>query len=470
MTLKAYLYNYRFACLVTLILVSCLYSGIITDMAADWSRDENYSHGFLVPLIAGYFVYARWDYLKSCQIAPSVTGLIVIVFALIQLTIGSIGLEYFTMRSSLVVLIAGMALFFCGTELFRAVRLPVFYLLLMVPLPYIIYNALAFPLKQFVSWISVGCMKLIGVTVVRDGNIIMFPGISLEVADACSGMRSLVSILALSIAYAFFLQLTQLKRWIVILSSVLIAIVTNALRVIITGILASYHEFAGMAVFVLAMGEMINNIAHQWRQPLNNVALIVQSLQLAFKSGSLTDEIMSKDIANTMQMLLQMSGTIDDFRNFFSQEKVLQSFVVNEAVQRSLNFMLPALKNSGIIVQSEEQTDISADGFPGEYTQAVLNILSNAKDVLQDRAVAAPRITIRIFSENNRSVVTITDNGGGIPERILPQIFDPYFTTKQKGVGTGIGLFMSKMIMEKNMRGSLTACNTDCGAEFRIEL
>lgn len=263
MTLRECLYNYRFSWLMTLILVSCLYSGIIIDMAADWYRDENYSHGFLVPFIAGYFVYERWDYLKSCQISSSAAGLVVIVFALMQLIIGSIGLEYFTIRSSLVVLIAGMVLFFWGTELFRAVRLPVLYLLLMVPLPYIFYNALAFPLKQFVSWISVGCMKLIGVTVVRDGNIIMFPGISLEVADACSGMRSLVSILVLSIAYAFFLQLSHLKRWIVILSSVLIAIATNALRVIITGILASYHgaaaaqgffhEFAGMAVFALAM-------------------------------------------------------------------------------------------------------------------------------------------------------------------------------------------------------------------------
>lgn len=248
---------------MTIILVSCLYSGIITGMAADWYRDENYSHGFLVPLIAGYFVYERWDNLKVMQVVPSAFGLVIVVLALMQLIIGSVGLEYFTIRSSLVLLLAGIVLFFCGVELLKAVRLPVAYLLLMVPLPYIVYNAFAFPLKRFVSWLSVGCMKFIGVTVVREGNIIMFPGISLEVADACSGMRSLVSILALSIAYAFFLQLSHLKRWIVILSSVLIAIATNALRVIITGILASYHgaaaaqgffhEFAGMAVFVLAM-------------------------------------------------------------------------------------------------------------------------------------------------------------------------------------------------------------------------
>ncbi len=219
-----------------------------------------------------------------------------------------------------------------------------------------------------------------------------------------------------------------------------------------------------------AMGEMINNIAHQWRQPLNNIGLIVQSLQLTFKAGTLTTEIMHKDIANTMQLLQQMSATIDDFRNFFSQDKVLQTFTVNKAIKRSLNFMLPSLKNSNIVVRCDEQPDVQAEGYPGEYTQAMLNIFTNAKDVLLEREIAMPCIDIRIFSENGRSVVTITDNGGGIPETVLPKIFDPYFTTKGNGIGTGIGLFMSKVIIEKNMQGRLTASNAESGAEFRIEL
>lgn len=257
------LYRYRFELILTFVLVSILYGGVVTGMAHDWYHDENYSHGFLVPFIAGYFVYERWDGLKSIHVTSSCLGLGVIILALLQLSLGTVGLEYFTIRSSLVVLIAGIVLFFWGTELFRAIRLPILYLLFMVPLPYILYNSLAFPLKQFVSWISVAFMKMIGIAVVRDGNIIMFPNIVLEVADACSGIRSLISILALSIAYAFFLRMSHLKRWMIVIVSVLIAIFTNVLRVVITGILASYrgasaaqgffHEFAGMSVFVLAM-------------------------------------------------------------------------------------------------------------------------------------------------------------------------------------------------------------------------
>lgn len=267
MTLTDSLHNYRFAFLLSILLVAGLYGGIVSGMAVDWYQDANYSHGFLVPLIAGYFVYERWDGLKGVQVLPSLTGLVVILIAFTQLIVGTVGVEYFTLRSSLVVLIAGMVLFFLGTEVFKIIRLPIFYLLFMIPLPYIIYDSLAFPLKQFVSWGSVGFMKLIGIAVIREGNIIMFPGITLEVADACSGIRSLISILALSVAYASFLQISNIKRWIIILSSVLIAIVTNAMRVIITGILANhggaaaaqgfFHEFAGMGVFALAMAMLL---------------------------------------------------------------------------------------------------------------------------------------------------------------------------------------------------------------------
>lgn len=267
MTLTDSLYTYRFGFLLSILLVSGLYAGVVSGMAVDWYQDANYSHGFLVPLIAGYFVYERRDELRAIQVVPSLAGLAVILVAFMQLIVGSVGVEYFTQRSSLVVLIAGMVLFFLGSEVFKTIRLPIFYLLFMVPLPYIIYDAMAFPLKQFVSWASVGFMKLIGIAVIRDGNIIMFPSITLEVADACSGIRSLLSILALSVAYASFLQISNSKRWVIILSSLLIAIATNAMRVIITGILANhsgaaaaqgfFHEFAGMSVFALAMAMLL---------------------------------------------------------------------------------------------------------------------------------------------------------------------------------------------------------------------
>lgn len=260
--------KYRYELILALVLVSGLYKPVVAGMVTDWYRDDNYSHGFLVPLIAGYFVRERWNILKTAPVVPSNIGLAVIGFAFLQLIIASLGNEYFTARSSLVVLIAGMVLYFFGSEIFKLTRLPILYLLFMVPLPYIVYNALALPLKMLVSWVSVGFLKLIGIVVVRDGNIIMFPNITLEVADACSGMRSLISILALSTAYAFFLQISDAKRCIIVGSSIIIALTTNSLRVIITGLLANYygaaaaqgffHEFAGMAVFVLAMIMLIS--------------------------------------------------------------------------------------------------------------------------------------------------------------------------------------------------------------------
>ena len=219
-----------------------------------------------------------------------------------------------------------------------------------------------------------------------------------------------------------------------------------------------------------AMGEMISNIAHQWRQPLNNLGLLVQDLKLSYEMGELTSDDMDRNVDKAMGVILYMSSTIDDFRNFFSYEKETHSFLVNQVVSRALNFVSPALKSSGISIELDEQPDISALGNPNEYVQALLNILNNAKDILTESKVDEPQISIHIFRENNRSVVTIRDNGGGIKEDILPKIFDPYFTTKEHGKGTGIGLYMSKAIIEKNMAGRLSAGNVAGGAEFRIEI
>jgi C4-dicarboxylate-specific signal transduction histidine kinase len=219
-----------------------------------------------------------------------------------------------------------------------------------------------------------------------------------------------------------------------------------------------------------AMGEMISSIAHQWRQPLNNIGLIVQSLQLAFKSNDLSIEELDEDIADVMKVLQQISETIDDFRNFFSYEEEASPFLINERITRALSFVEPSFKSKGIRIELDEEPDVTAVGYPNEYVQAVLNILLNARDALLDQQVPQSLIRIRIFRENGRSVVTVRDNGGGIPEDVLPKIFDPYFTTKQQGKGTGIGLYMAKMIVEKKMHGSLTAYNVDGGVELRIEV
>jgi len=219
-----------------------------------------------------------------------------------------------------------------------------------------------------------------------------------------------------------------------------------------------------------AMGEMINNIAHQWRQPLNNIGLIVQNLQSQYEAGEMNSDQMSANVQSAMDVIAYMSRTIDDFRNFFRQDKERHAFVVNLMVSRSLDFLLPTLKSNGINVECREEPEIIAEGYPSEYMQVLLNILNNAKDVLLERKVPNPQINIAIFRQKQRAVVTIRDNAGGIPDTVLPKIFDPYFTTKEQGKGTGIGLYMSKTIIEKNIDGSLTARNVDGGVEFRIEI
>ncbi|ABL00049.1 eight transmembrane protein EpsH [Pelobacter propionicus DSM 2379] len=253
----------RIRLLLIVPLLVAAYYRVVPDMVQQWMQDENYSHGFLVPLIAGYFLYLRRDELGRAPVVPWNWGVAVLLFGLAQLILGWLGTEYFTMRSSLVVVLAGLVLFLFGTAPFRVMALPLGYLLFMVPIPYIVYDAVAFPLKLFVTRVSVATLKIAGVSVLREGNIIMFPATTLEVADACSGIRSLISLLALAVALAFFLRIAPWKRWVLVGGAIPIAIVTNASRVIVTGFLAQYmgaraaegffHEFAGLAVFGLAM-------------------------------------------------------------------------------------------------------------------------------------------------------------------------------------------------------------------------
>lgn len=263
MTVGETLRTYRFQIIGILSSLAVLYSAIVPSMVQWWYQDDNYSHGFIVPLIAGYFLYCRREELLNTTVEPWWPGLLVLLAGLFQLLAGWLAWEYFTMRSSLITVIAGILLFLLGRRPFLILLLPVAYLLFMVPIPYIVYDAFAFPLKMFVTKVSVAFLQSIGVIVMREGNILMFPSTTLEVADACSGIRSIMSLLALSVAYGFFLRVSPLKRLIIALSAFPIAIVTNALRVIVTGILAQwwgskaaegfFHEFAGLAVFGVAI-------------------------------------------------------------------------------------------------------------------------------------------------------------------------------------------------------------------------
>ena len=263
MTLAESLKAYRIQLALILPLLALAYWTIVPYMVQQWNNDANYSHGFIVPVISGYFIYERRRELLDAESAPSNWGLLLILAGVLQLCIGYVAFELYTMRSSLVVVLAGLTLFLLGTRVFRIMLLPLLYLFFMVPLPYIVYDSVAFPLKQFVAKYSVAVLQLMGVVIIREGNVLMLPETTLEVADACSGIRSLVSLLALAVAFAAMTQKSTLKRCIMVFSAIPIAILTNALRVIVTGILAQYwgskaaegffHEFAGLAVFGVAL-------------------------------------------------------------------------------------------------------------------------------------------------------------------------------------------------------------------------
>lgn len=219
-----------------------------------------------------------------------------------------------------------------------------------------------------------------------------------------------------------------------------------------------------------AMGEMIGSIAHQWRQPLNTVGLIVQDIRNASQSGTLGKGYLDDSVEKTMAIIRHMSMTIDDFRNFYLPEKERRRFNVGEVVVHALSVIRASFEDKGIAIDIDAEKDLTVDGFPNEFVQVLLNLLGNARDVLIERKIENPRVTVRCFREDDGTVVTIGDNAGGISGDIAGKIFDPYFSTKKETKGTGIGLYMSKVIVEKNMNGKLTAYNTGDGAEFRVEL
>jgi len=218
------------------------------------------------------------------------------------------------------------------------------------------------------------------------------------------------------------------------------------------------------------MGEMIGNIAHQWRQPLNTLGLFTQRLGFFYGSPRFNKEFLDTSIAKSMEIIQYMSRTIDDFRYFFSTEREKSEFSINEAFKMALSLVEASFKERGINIDREESGEVVVYGYSNEYAQVLLNILINARDAMNERTSESPCLKIYIGTEHGVSVLTISDNGGGIAENIIGKIFDPYFTTKGPQMGTGIGLFMSKTIIENNMGGRLTVRNTEVGAEFRIEV
>lgn len=219
-----------------------------------------------------------------------------------------------------------------------------------------------------------------------------------------------------------------------------------------------------------AMGEMINNIAHQWRQPLNVLALLAQKMRLCYDMGSFTPEFLHESVNKSMDLINHLSRTIDDFRNFFEPDKEKTEFMIHEVVARTISLVEDNFSHLQIHIDFHGSATPAVIGFPNEYSQVLLNILMNARDALVEHQPDKAIVAITIATEGDWSVVTISDNGGGMDDGVMGKIFDPYFTTKGPDRGTGLGLYMSKTIIEKNMNGRLTARNTADGAEFRIEI
>jgi PAS domain S-box-containing protein len=218
------------------------------------------------------------------------------------------------------------------------------------------------------------------------------------------------------------------------------------------------------------MGEMINNIAHQWRQPLNILTLHLQYLPLAYDTAEFSREFLEDCVGKSMQLIMHMSQTIEDFMGFFKPDREKETFRVDRVIVQTLSLIKEYFKAQKIGIAFHAEGEPTIQGYPNELGQVLLNILSNARDALVAHNVEDGRISLHAFVEGGKTVVTISNNAGGIAEEIIGRLFDPYFTTKGPGKGTGIGLFMSKAIIEKNMGGSLTVRNIEVGVEFRIEI
>ena len=229
-----------------------------------------------------------------------------------------------------------------------------------------------------------------------------------------------------------------------------------------------------------AMGEMIGAIAHQWRQPLNAVGVLAQEIELKVQLERIDKEEIRAITAELLEYLEYMSKTIDDFRDFLNPSKRKAPFDVSGAVRNALKIVGKQLEHHGITVAIEclNRTGIDAgaayrvEGYENEFEQVLINLINNAREAIESCAEREPhsekRIAIALLREERELILTVRDTGGGIRDEVGGSLFEPYVSTKQEQQGMGLGLYMSKMIIERNMQGKLTARNVPDGAEFRI--
>jgi exosortase len=248
-----------------------VYGRLLVDLSTTWTIDGNYSHGFLILPVVGYLVWNRRRDLAATERRPTIFGLLIVVGSLVVLLVATAGVEFFLMRISAIGVAVGIVLFLAGWPWLRLLLFPLGLSLMLIPLPPVLFYQLALPLQLLATRFGVAALHLTGIPVLREGNVIALAHTTLEVTEACSGIRSLVSLLALAVLYGYFTDPRRLPRIVIALSSIPIAIVANGLRITGTGIAAHYfgpaaasgflHTFSGVAVFVTSL-LMLVAVAH----------------------------------------------------------------------------------------------------------------------------------------------------------------------------------------------------------------
>jgi exosortase len=246
------------------VLLAVLYYRVVIKLVYDWYTLPDYSHGFLVPVFAAFLVWDKRKAITETPIKPTWAGIVLVVFAIGVLILGVYGVELFTARISFVLLLTGIIWTLLGSAMLRELRFPLMVLVLAIPFPAIVFNQITFPLQLFASKIASQILPLLGVPVLLEGNVIRLPVMPLEVAEACSGIRSLMSLFTLAVFYGYFLEKTTIRRIILALASIPIAVTANALRIVGTGLCVQYwdpdkalgffHEFSGWVMFVISLG------------------------------------------------------------------------------------------------------------------------------------------------------------------------------------------------------------------------
>jgi exosortase len=235
---------------------------VIPELVAQWWNEPEYSHGFLVPVISGYLVWSKRDVLRATPIAPGFWGLGLMAVALVTYVTGNVGADLFLQRVSFVLMISGGILYVAGRAVLRALRFPLVFLLFMIPLPQIVFGSIAFPLQLFAAQVASSVMETCAVPVFREGNVMHLAAASLDVEEACSGIRSLVSLTTLGVLYSYITYSTWMPKVLLMLAVVPIAIAANVFRVTVTGLIAHYvsvdaamsvfHTAGGLGVFLIA--------------------------------------------------------------------------------------------------------------------------------------------------------------------------------------------------------------------------